>query len=64
MMNENLLRSSKCLGANILLKLLNNYTRTSNEIKQSITVGIIGMCEGLVFSLLKKKDYRLGLNVF
>lgn len=42
MVNENLLRSSKCLGANILLKLLNNYTRTSNEIKQSITVGIIG----------------------
>ncbi len=40
--NQNLLTSSICLGADILLKLLNNYTRI-NEVKQAITVGIIGL---------------------
>ncbi|CAF0722774.1 unnamed protein product [Brachionus calyciflorus] len=40
--NSNLLTSSKCLGADLLVKLLNNYTRI-NDVKQSITVGIIGL---------------------
>jgi len=39
---QGLLTSSQCLGADILVKLLNNYTRLS-EIKQQITVGIIGL---------------------
>lgn len=39
---QGLLTSSQCLGADILMKLLNNYTRT-NDIKQTITVGIIGL---------------------
>lgn len=39
--NQNLLTSAKCLGADLLIKLLNNYTRI-NDVKQSITVGIIG----------------------
>lgn len=40
--NDDLLQSSKCLGADVLLKLLNNYCRNKN-IKTSIIVGIIGM---------------------
>lgn len=40
--HQNLLTSSQCLGADILVKLLNNYTRVS-DIKQTITVGIIGL---------------------
>lgn len=40
--NQGLLTSSQCLGADILMKLLNNYTRTK-DIKQTITVGIIGL---------------------
>ncbi len=39
--NERLLASSKCFGADILLKLLKNYCR-NNDIKQTITVGIVG----------------------
>jgi len=40
--NERLLASSKCFGADILLKLLKNYCR-NNDIKQTITVGIVGL---------------------
>lgn len=39
---DNLLQSSKCLGADILVKLLNSFAH-SNGIKQTITVGIIGL---------------------
>ncbi|EXC24184.1 Guanine nucleotide-binding protein-like 3-like protein [Morus notabilis] len=39
---SNLLQTSDCLGADTLLKLLKNYSR-SHEIKRSITVGIIGL---------------------
>lgn len=39
---QGLLTSSQCLGADILMKLLNNYTRI-NDVKQTITVGIIGL---------------------
>ncbi|KAI3787888.1 hypothetical protein L2E82_00383 [Cichorium intybus] len=38
----NLLQTSDCLGAETLLKLLKNYSR-SHEIKKSITVGIVGL---------------------
>ncbi|KAK9140893.1 hypothetical protein Scep_010574 [Stephania cephalantha] len=37
-----LLQTSDCLGAETLLKLLKNYSR-SHEIKKSITVGVIGL---------------------
>ncbi|KAI5648493.1 hypothetical protein M9H77_34498 [Catharanthus roseus] len=37
-----LLQTSDCLGAENLIKLLKNYSR-SHEIKKSITVGIIGL---------------------
>ncbi|KAJ8750853.1 hypothetical protein K2173_016034 [Erythroxylum novogranatense] len=39
---SNLLQTSDCLGAETLIKLLKNYSR-SHEIKKSITVGIIGL---------------------
>ncbi|KAK9057426.1 hypothetical protein SSX86_022261 [Deinandra increscens subsp. villosa] len=39
---SHLLQTSDCLGAETLLKLLKNYSR-SNEIKKSITVGIVGL---------------------
>jgi hypothetical protein len=38
---QNLLTSSNCLGADILVKLLKTYTNV-NDIKQTITVGIVG----------------------
>ncbi|KAH9622253.1 hypothetical protein KSS87_002147 [Heliosperma pusillum] len=37
-----LLQTSECLGADTLIKLLKNYSR-SHEIKKSITVGIVGL---------------------
>ncbi|XP_022150233.1 guanine nucleotide-binding protein-like NSN1 [Momordica charantia] len=39
---SNLLQRSDCLGADTLIKLLKNYSR-SYEIKKSITVGVIGL---------------------
>ncbi|KAK7279101.1 hypothetical protein RJT34_24145 [Clitoria ternatea] len=40
--SNNNLQLSDCLGADTLLKLLKNYSR-SHEIKKSITVGLIGL---------------------
>ncbi|KAA8543470.1 hypothetical protein F0562_021035 [Nyssa sinensis] len=40
--SSNVLQTSDCLGAETLLKLLKNYSR-SHEIKKSITVGIVGL---------------------
>ncbi|KAL7084412.1 hypothetical protein ACP275_14G222000 [Erythranthe tilingii] len=40
--SQSLLQTSDCLGAETLIKLLKNYSR-SFEIKKSITVGIIGL---------------------
>ncbi|KAL9672486.1 hypothetical protein QQ045_028737 [Rhodiola kirilowii] len=39
---NNILQTSDCLGAETLIKLLKNYSR-SHEIKMSITVGVIGL---------------------
>ncbi|XP_057796297.1 guanine nucleotide-binding protein-like NSN1 [Salvia miltiorrhiza] len=39
---KNLLQTSDCLGAETLINLLKNYSR-SHDIKKSITVGIIGL---------------------
>ncbi|XP_023753203.1 guanine nucleotide-binding protein-like NSN1 [Lactuca sativa] len=38
----NLLQTSDCLGAETLIKLLKNYSR-SHDIKKSITVGVVGL---------------------
>ncbi|XP_071689403.1 guanine nucleotide-binding protein-like NSN1 [Rutidosis leptorrhynchoides] len=40
--NSNFLQTSDCLGAETLLKLLKNYSR-SHEVKKSITVGVVGL---------------------
>uniref|UniRef100_A0A5B7APS4 CP-type G domain-containing protein n=1 Tax=Davidia involucrata TaxID=16924 RepID=A0A5B7APS4_DAVIN len=40
--SSNILQTSDCLGAETLIKLLKNYSR-SHEIKKSITVGIVGL---------------------
>ncbi|KAK3032142.1 hypothetical protein RJ639_034967 [Escallonia herrerae] len=39
---SNLLQTSDCLGAETLIKLLKNYSR-SHEIMKSITVGVVGL---------------------
>uniref|UniRef100_A0A1J3DCJ0 Guanine nucleotide-binding protein-like NSN1 n=1 Tax=Noccaea caerulescens TaxID=107243 RepID=A0A1J3DCJ0_NOCCA len=39
---SSILQTSDCLGADTLIKLLKNYSR-SHELKKSITVGIIGL---------------------
>ncbi|MED6110977.1 Guanine nucleotide-binding protein-like nsn1 [Stylosanthes scabra] len=39
---SNILQTSDCLGADTLIKVLKNYTR-SHEIKKTITVGVIGL---------------------
>ncbi|XP_075490270.1 guanine nucleotide-binding protein-like NSN1 [Primulina tabacum] len=39
---SNILQTSDCLGAETLIKLLKNYSRSHN-IKKSITVGVIGL---------------------
>jgi nuclear GTP-binding protein len=43
MAKQNLLTSSNCLGADILIKLLKTYTQTINDVRQTITVGIVGL---------------------
>ncbi|XP_031502375.1 guanine nucleotide-binding protein-like NSN1 isoform X2 [Nymphaea colorata] len=40
--SSNLLQTSDCLGAETLIKLLKNYSR-SHELKKSITVGVVGL---------------------
>lgn len=40
---QGLLKSSTCLGADVLLKLLANYSR-SKDLKTAIRVGVVGKC--------------------
>lgn len=40
--DDNLINSSKCLGANILMKLLKNYCRNEG-VSQAISVGVVGL---------------------
>ncbi|KAG9439022.1 hypothetical protein H6P81_019187 [Aristolochia fimbriata] len=40
--SRNLMLTSDCLGAETLIKLLKNYSR-SHELKKSITVGVVGL---------------------
>ena len=41
MASEELMKSSRCLGADVLMKLLGNYCR-NNDVKTGITVGVVG----------------------
>ncbi|PQQ08054.1 guanine nucleotide-binding protein-like NSN1 [Prunus yedoensis var. nudiflora] len=60
---SNLLQTSDCLGAETLLKLLKNYSR-SHEIKKSITVGVIGLPNvgksSLINSLKRSRVVNVG----
>ena len=40
-----LMKSSACLGAEVLMKLLGNYCRNI-DVKTSITVGVVGEYDG------------------
>ncbi|TQE12466.1 hypothetical protein C1H46_002119 [Malus baccata] len=60
---SSLLQTSDCLGAETLLKLLKNYSR-SHEIKKSITVGVIGLPNvgksSLINSLKRSRVVNVG----
>lgn len=51
---QNLLTSANCLGAEILLKLLKTYTNV-NDVKQTITVGVVGKIKNLINFLITQK---------
>jgi len=61
--SEDLLKSSSCVGAGTLLKLLGNYCR-HNDIKSSITVGIVGFPNvgksSVINSLKRSKACNVG----
>jgi len=61
--SEDLLKSSNCIGAGVLLKLLGNYCRKSN-IKSAITVGIVGFPNvgksSVINSLKRSKACNVG----
>lgn len=63
MASEDLLKSSNCLGAGTLLKLLGNYCR-HNDIKTAITVGIVGFPNvgksSVINSLKRSKACNVG----
>ncbi|KAK1302899.1 hypothetical protein QJS10_CPB12g00233 [Acorus calamus] len=60
---SNILQTSDCLGAETLLKLLKNYSR-SHELKKSITVGIVGLPNvgksSLINSLKRSRAVSVG----
>ncbi|KAK1326556.1 hypothetical protein QJS10_CPA01g01343 [Acorus calamus] len=59
---SNILQTSDCLGAETLLKLLKNYSR-SHELKKSITVGIVGLPNVGKSSLINSLKRSRAVNV-
>lgn len=61
--SQNLLESSRCLGADVLLQLLKNYCR-NKDIKTAITVGVVGLPNvgksSLINSLKRSKSCGVG----
>ncbi|XP_071810057.1 guanine nucleotide-binding protein-like 3 homolog [Asterias amurensis] len=60
---KDLLQSSRCLGAETLMKLLNNYCRSA-DIKTAVTVGIVGFPNvgksSVINSLKRSKACNVG----
>lgn len=61
--SNDLMQSSKCLGADVLMQLLKNYCRNKN-IKTAITVGVVGLPNvgksSLINSLKRTKSCGVG----
>ncbi|XP_061175833.1 guanine nucleotide-binding protein-like 3 homolog [Saccostrea echinata] len=61
--NEDLLKSSHCIGADLLMKLLGNYCRNQN-IKTAIRVGVVGLPNtgksSLINSLKRSRTCNVG----
>lgn len=61
--SADLLQSSRCLGADVLLQLLKNYCR-NKDIKTAITVGVVGLPNvgksSLINSLKRSKSCGVG----
>ena len=61
--NEDLLQSSHCLGADILMKLLGNYCR-NKDVKTVIRVGVVGFPNtgksSIINSLKRSKTCNVG----
>lgn len=61
--STDLLQSSRCLGADVLLQLLKNYCR-NKDIKTAITVGVVGLPNvgksSLINSLKRSKSCGVG----
>ncbi|XP_068242976.1 guanine nucleotide-binding protein-like 3 homolog [Palaemon carinicauda] len=61
--DEGVMHTSKCLGADVLMQLLKNYCR-NKDIKTSITVGIVGLPNvgksSLINSLKRSKSCGVG----
>lgn len=61
--SEDLRKSSRCLGADVLMKLLNNYCR-NKDIKTAISVGVVGFPNtgksSVINSLKRSKACNVG----
>ncbi|XP_063989626.1 guanine nucleotide-binding protein-like 3 homolog [Diachasmimorpha longicaudata] len=61
---ENMIQSSTCFGAELLLSLLGNYCRNAGGVKQSIRVGIVGLPNvgksSIINSLKRSKACSVG----
>ncbi|XP_011174918.1 guanine nucleotide-binding protein-like 3 homolog [Solenopsis invicta] len=61
---ESMIQSNTCFGAELLLSLLGNYCRNSDNVKTSITVGVIGLPNvgksSVINSLKRNKACNVG----
>ncbi|KAL6433281.1 hypothetical protein ACFW04_006462 [Cataglyphis niger] len=61
---ESMIQSNTCFGAELLLSLLGNYCRNSDNVKTSITVGVVGLPNvgksSVINSLKRSKACNVG----
>ncbi|XP_018343334.1 PREDICTED: guanine nucleotide-binding protein-like 3 homolog [Trachymyrmex septentrionalis] len=61
---ESMIQSNTCFGAELLLSLLGNYCRNSNNVKTSIRVGVVGLPNvgksSVINSLKRNKACNVG----